>query len=69
MQKGSESEKATKPNLRFDMGVEIDGGTTFVESVIKSKVKELEKAMSVDKEDVTMGESHAQKDEFSYGAL
>ena len=64
-----ESDNASKPNPRFDRGVEMNSGTTSEESAIKSKVKELEKAMSIDEQDVNMGESHAQKGEIDHDEL
>ena len=49
--------EASKPKLRFDRHSKSDDVTTSEESAIKAKVKELEKAMSIDEEDIAMGDS------------
>ena len=51
------SGNTSKPNPRFDKGIKSDDVTTSQESAVKSKVNELEKAMSIDEEDITMGDS------------
>ena len=48
------SENASKPNPRFDRSTGTDNDTTSEESIIKTKVKELEKVMSIDEEDVAL---------------
>ena len=48
---------ALKPNPRFERHSKSEDVTTFDQSAIKAKVKELEKAMSIDEEDITMGDS------------
>ena len=53
------SENASKPNPRFDRSTEIDNDTTSEESVIKAKIKEIEKAMSIDEEDVAVVDSQS----------
>ena len=48
---------ASKRNPRCERHSKFEDITTSEESAIKAKVKELEKAMSVDDEDITMGDS------------
>ena len=45
----------SKPNPRFDRNIESNDVTTSKESAIRSKVKELEKAIRSN--DITMGDS------------
>ena len=47
----------SKANPRFERHSKFEDVTTSEESAIKAKVKELEKAMSIDEEDITMGDS------------
>ena len=48
---------ALKPNPRFEKHFQYENVTTSEESAIKEKVKELEMAMSIDEENITMGDS------------
>ena len=62
IRKESLSSEDSKPNPRFDIQSKSGDLTTSEESAIKAKVKELEKAISIDDEDVTIDDSQSIKD-------
>ena len=57
---------AMKPNPRFERHSKSKDVTTFEESAINAKLNEFEKAVSIDEEDITMGDSYLVKYKISF---
>ena len=66
VEKETVSGDPSKPNPRFDRQSKSDDVITSEERAIKAKVKELDKAISIDEEDITMGDSRLVKNKIGF---